>query len=162
VASVNKTKTKITPELVKQVSELASKGYSNVIISDNIGIGLSTLSINTKLIKAIKEGRALARQKVVNDLMNRSEDDVSSTASIFLAKKLKVFDTPFPTSSPKSAEDATKKISNIYTAVAKGTLDSEKGTHLIGYLNSYIKAKDVSDYEQQLAELKEMVEGLKR
>ena len=138
------------------VKALAVKGYTAAMIFDAIGISHSKGYHDLQIKQAIKEGHSEARQKVVDDLMGRSESDQSPTASIFLAKQLKVFDTYFPTSSPQSPTDALKKISNIYVAVARNELSEDKGTHLIGYLEKYVKAYEVSDLEERIKKLEEV------
>ena len=144
---------------IEQLEALAAKGYTVTMICEAVGITRQAAYKNRYIIDAIKRGNAAARQKVIDDLMARSEADQSSTAAIYLSKKLKVFNDPFPTSTPKSAEDATKKISNIYKAVAAGTLDEEKGTHLVGYLEKFIKAHEVTQLEKRIEKLEEASHG---
>lgn len=150
-------KTRITPDIISDAKALAAKGYSNSIISDALKIGYNTLWNNEGLRVAIKEGRAEARQRVVDMLMVRSEEDQSSTAAIFMAKQLKVFDDPFTTATPKTAKEAVQRMEDIYQAVAAGELTEEKGTHLIGYLEKYIRAHEVSVLEKRIEALEESI-----
>ena len=142
-----------------ELEALAGKGYSVEMLCSAIGIAKQTAYNNKYIMDAIRRGHSTAKQKVVNDLMNRSEVDQSSTASIFLAKQLKVFDTYFPTASPKSPSDALNKISNIYTAVSRNELSEEKGTALISYLEKYVKAYEVSDLEKRIAKIEDAQNG---
>ena len=134
---------------------LASKGYNAAMCFDAIGISHSKGYHDTQIKQAIKAGHAKAKQKVIDDLMARSESDQSATSSIFLAKQLKVFDDYFPTSSPRSPSDAIKKISNIFVSVAKNELSEEKGTHLIGYLEKYLKAYEITELETRISKLED-------
>ena len=143
------------------IEELASKGYSVLMICSAIGISKSYAYAHADVMEAIKAGGDKAKQKVIDDLMARSENDQSATASIFLAKQLKVFDTYFATSSPQSPSDALKKISNIYVAVARNELSEEKGTHLIGYLEKYVKAYEVSELDDRISKLESEVNARK-
>lgn len=145
-----------------EVDALASKGYSVTMICEAIGISRAYAYKNKDVIDTIKASHTKARQRVVDDLFSRSESDQSATATIFLAKQLRVFDAPFPTSTPKKPADAVAKISNIYTAVAKGDLDAEKGTHLVGYLEKYLKAYEVNHLAKELEDITKVLkkEGL--
>ena len=138
------------------VEELAGKGYSITMICSAIGINRSTAYRKKDVYNAIKRGQSQARQKVVDDLMARSESDQGATASIFLAKQLKVFDDPYPTSTPKTTSEAVSRIAKIYTDVARGNLDSEKGDHLISYLEKFIKGYEISDLEDRITELEKV------
>jgi len=140
---------------LEELEELASKGYSVEMLCSAIGIAKQTAYNNKYIMDAIRRGHSTAKQKVVNDLMNRSEVDQSSTASIFLAKQLKVFDNYYPTASPKSPTDALNKISNIYTAVSRNELSEEKGTALIGYLEKYVKAYEMSELEKRITKIED-------
>ena len=141
---------------LEELEALASKGYSVTMCCNAIGINRTTAYKNSDIINAIKDGHSKAKQEVIDHLMQRSLSDQGATATIFLAKQLKIFDVYFPTSSPKSPTDALTKISNIYTAVAKNELSEDKGTHLIGYLEKYIKAYEVSELEARIIELEKV------
>ena len=140
---------------LEELEALATKGYSVTMCCDAIGINRATAYKNSDIINTIKRGAAKAKQEVIDHLMARSLSDQGATASIFLAKQLKVFDNYFPTSSPIGPADALKKISNIYTAVARNELSEDKGTHLIGYLEKYVKAFEISELETRITALEE-------
>ncbi len=152
-------KTTITKDIIEAAGKLAEKGYSNGIISDALKIGYSTCRNNKALQSAIKTGRAKARQQIVDDLLTRSREDQSSTATIFLAKQLKVFEEVYPTSTPKTAKEAADKLSAIYDAVSKGELDAEKGSHLAGYLEKFIKAFEASELEERIKAIEKELEN---
>ena len=140
---------------LQELELLASKGYTASMCFDAIGISHSKGYRDKQIMQAIKRGRNTAKQRIVDDLLNRSMGDPSSAASIFLAKKMKVFDDIFPTASPKTPEDASKKISDIYTAVSQGKLSEEKGNYLISFLEKFIKAFEVSELEKRVKALEE-------
>ncbi len=157
--NTTKTKTTITKEIINQAEQLASKAYGVAMIADTLGIGVTTCRNNKALKTAIKRGQSEARQKVINDLMARSEGDQSSTAAIFLAKQLKVFDNPFTTATPKTISEAIERVGDIYQAVAVGELDQEKGDRLVGYLDKLIKGFEISDLEKRIASLEDKQDG---
>ena len=133
-----------------ELEALAAKGYSVAMCCSAIGIAKQTAYNNKYIMDAIRAGHAKARQRVVDDLMTRSRDDQGATASIYLSKQLKIFDDYFTTSKPKNIGDAIKRISTIYHAVARNELDIDKGSKLVGYLESYIKAYELSELEKRL------------
>ncbi len=151
--TTTKTKITITKEIIAQAELLASKAYNQVMIADALGIAYRTCSNNKDISEAIKRGQSQARQKVVDDLMSRSEADQSSTATIFLAKQLKVFTVPYQTATPKTIEEASDRIRQIYADTASGVINEERAKYLIGFLESYIKSKEVGDLENRIAAL---------
>ena len=144
---------------LNEVKELATKGYNVTMICSAVGISRTKAYQDADIINTIKAGADLARQKVMNDLMNRSEEDQGATASIFLAKQLKLFDEYYPTSTPKTVPEAIQKIQDIYSKVAKNELSSEKADKLVHYLNVYIKAYEVSELESRIILLEENTNG---
>ena len=149
------TKTTITQKIIDQAALLAGKAYNQVMIADALGIAYRTCSNNKDISEAIKRGQSVARQKIVDDLMARSEADQSSTATIFLAKQLKVFTVPYPTATPKTIEEASDRIRQLYTDTASGLIDEERAKYLIGFLESYIKSVEVGDLENRILLLEE-------
>ena len=139
-----------------EIEALASEGYTVTMICDALNIHRSTAYKNSNIINTIKRGQSVARQKIIKDLMDRSKEDAGATASIFLAKQLKIFDDYFPTAKPKGIKDALSKISNIYEKVSKNELDSTKGDKLVHYLEVYIKGYEASELDTRLSK----IEGL--
>ncbi len=139
-----KNRIQITNEIIKQVEILASKGIATTLIADSLNIAVSTTRCNEEIKEAIKRGRKTIRNKVVNNLIKKSEKDRTPTATIYLANKLKVYDEYFPTSKPKTIAEAVDRIGDIYTAVSNNELSSEKADRLISYLNTYLKAYEIS------------------
>jgi len=139
-----------------QVEQLSSAGYTTTMICDALGVSRSYAYSNKDIKDTIKRGHSLARQKVVNDLMSRSKEDAGATASIYLSKQLKIYDSYFPTSKPKSIKEALNKISSIYESVAKNELESDKGDKLIHYLEIYIKGYEASELESRISKLEEV------
>jgi len=138
---------------LNQVYDLASAGYTVMMICDAIGISRSYAYTKKDILDTIKKGHSEARQKVIKDLMSRSKEDASATASIYLSKQLKIFDDYFPTSKPKNIKEAINKIANIYERVSKNELDATKGDKLIHYLEVYIKGYEVSELDARLSKL---------
>jgi hypothetical protein len=138
---------------LKELETLASKGYNITMCCEAIGISQSKAYKDVQILQAIKTGHTSAKEKVLNDLFARSESDASSASSIFLAKSLGVFNVKYSTARPKSITEASERIVKIYEDVATGVISEEKGKYLIGFLESYIKSKEVSDLEERVSEL---------
>ncbi len=143
---------------LEELEALAAKGYNITMCCDAIGISQSKAYKDIQIIQAIKTGHGKAKQKVIDDLMTRSESDQSATSSIFLAKQLKVFSTPYPTSQPKTPGEATNRISKIYKDVSASELDEDKGNVLVSYLQAYIKAYEITDLEERITALEKINE----
>ena len=144
---------------LEELETLASKGYNITMCCDAIGISQSKAYKDVQILQAIKRGHASAKEKVLNDLFTRSESDASSASSIFLAKSLGVFNVKYSTTRPKSIIEASERIVKIYEDVAIGVLSDEKGKYLIGFLESYIKSKEIGELEQRITKLEEKSDG---
>ncbi|WP_415408246.1 hypothetical protein ACLHDG_06750 [Sulfurovum sp. CS9] len=140
---------------LEELEALAAKGYNITMCCDAIGISQSKAYKDIHIIQAIKRGHATAKEKVLSDLFARSEADTSSASTIFLAKSLGVFNPKYSTTKPKSIIEATERITKIYEDVAAGDLSEEKGKYLIGFLESYIKSKEVGELEERISALEE-------
>ena len=149
------TKTTITQKIIDQAELLAGKAYNISMIADALGVGVNTFHTNKSLKSAIKCGQSQARQKIVDDLMTRSKNDQSSASTIFMAKSLKVFTVPYTTATPKTIGEASERIIRIYADTASGLIDEERAKYLIGFLESYIKSKEVGDLENRIKALEE-------
>ncbi len=136
-------RTQITNEIIDQAEQLSSKGFATTLIADSLGIAVSTTRCNKDIKEAIQRGRKVIRNKIVDDLLKRSEKDTTPTATIYLANKLKVYDDYFTTSKPKTITEAIDRIADIFTAVSNNELSSEKADRLISYLNTYLKAYEL-------------------
>ena len=140
---------------LEELEALAAKGYNITMCCEAVGIDRTTAYKHSNIINAIRRGASKAKQDVIDHLMNRSIADQGATASIFLAKQLKVFSTPYPTAAPKTPTEAAERISKIYDDVSSGYLDEEKGNALVSYLQAYIKAYEISELESRLTALEE-------
>ena len=144
-----------------QVFELASRGYNVTMIASAMNISRATIYGRKEIRETIKRGSDKARQKIVNDLFSRSEADIGATASIFLAKQLKIFEEYYPTSTPKTPKEALIKIGAIYESVARNELSSDRGDKLIRYLEVYVKAYEANVLDERLAEIEKTLEERK-
>jgi len=145
-------KSKLTTKLKDKCIKLAKRGFSDLAICKHVNISKTTLysTSYSNLLASIKEARADQADKVFDDLIARSENDVSSTATIFLAKQLRVFTPNYVTSKPKTADEASNRIAQIYIDVSNNELDADRGDRLISYLNAFIKSYEISDIESRL------------
>ena len=138
-----------------EIYQLALKGYTTSMITSAIGINRTTAYKNRSIIDIIKKGREACKQSVVDKLMSRSNED--TTALIFLAKQLKIFEQPFTTAKPTSIATATKRITEIFQSVASGELDEDKGNKLVHFLEIFIKAYETSELEDRLSKLEGVI-----
>ena len=150
-------KKKLNKNLINKSKQLAARGFTDKAICSAVNIGYSTLysAPYLELLEAIRETREETRNKVMQDLLNRSESDTSASSSIYLANKLQLFKTPYPTSKPKSISEALDRLSQIYFDVASGDLDADAGNKLSGYLMDYCKLFESSVLEERLSTLEE-------
>ncbi len=70
-----------------------------------------------------------------------------------MAKSLKVFTVPYPTATPKTIEEASDRIRQLYVDTASGVIDEERAKYLIGFLESYIKSVEVGSLEERIKAL---------
>lgn len=141
-----------------ELEALAAKGYSITMCCEAIGITRTTAYNNSYIIDTIKRGAAKAKQEVIDHLMVRSLSDQSATATIFLAKQLKVFSTPYPTSTPTTPTEATKRISKLYKDVSSGLIDEDKASALVSYLQAYIKSYEVTELEERITKIEKFLD----
>lgn len=144
-----------------QIYDLASRGYSITMIASAMNVSRSTIYGRKEIHDTIKRGSDEARQKIINDLFSRSEADIGATASIFLAKQLKIFEDYYPTSTPKTPKEALTKIGNIYEAVARNELSGDRGDKLIRYLEAYVKAYEINEIDVRVAEIEQQLKEWK-
>lgn len=153
-----KTNETLTPERLQIIEEMAYNGYTKTTVAKNVGMSLGNIQRKgTNAYEAYSVGRKRLEKKILDDLIKRSNEDQSSTATIFLAKKLKLFEEHFTTAKPKSIKEAIDRIAKIYIAVAQNELNEEKATHLVGYLEKYIKAYEVAEIEERISKLEELL-----
>jgi len=152
-------KISITTKMLKQAEDLAAKAYSVQMIAAAMQLSQAYVYAHKEIIEAIERGKQQARQSVVNDLMNRSKEDSSSTASIYLSKKLRCFSPAYPTKTPKNIAEASQQIADLYKATAENIVDEEKATQLISILTQFIKAHEVGSLESRLEILEEKLKG---
>jgi len=157
-------KTKLNEILIKDAEKLAERGYNDKIICEILNFSKSSLYSPKylDLLEAIRAKRQEAKDRVMNDLLRRSKEDTSATATIYMANKLKIFETKYKTAKPKTIKEALMRISEIYEDVADGTLTVDKGDKLVSYLSIYIKTFEDVELEQRLQTLEEKLQHVKK
>ncbi len=148
-------KSKLTPQLEDRAIKLARRGYSNQAICASVGIVEKTLYSKpySNLLQAIREEREAVRERVFNSLL----EDETTQSQTFLANKLGVFRPKYKTAKPKNIKEAVDRIADIYHAVAAGEIEQDHGKYLAGFLETFIKAKEVGDLEERLEAIEEAV-----
>ena len=138
---------------LKTVKKLASCGYSNLQIAEAVGISKTYLYNTVAITDTIKEAQAELRQKIAQDLIDRSETDSTSTASIFLSKRLNLFATTYKMPQIKSVKSALTQISRINSDLASGSIPPELANNLIKNIETFIKTFEVSELEKRIERL---------
>ena len=152
-----KTKTQITDEILLRAEELAAKGFNNVLISQSLNIGLSTLSRNKQLRQALQKGRLTLSEKVTQSVMDTLEDDASMRQ--LLVKRLCLFTPLVDIKKPETAKDALDNIGKATKAYANGAINENQLRTLEAANNSFIKACDTVELEARITAIEEALNG---
>jgi len=152
-----KTKTQITDEILLRVEELAAKGFNNVLISQSLNIGLSTLSRNKQLKQALQKGKLTLSEKVTQSVMDTLEDDASMRQ--LLVKRLCLFTPLVDIKRPVNAKDALDNIGKATKAYANGAINENQLRTLEAANNSFINACDTVELEARITAIEEALNG---
>lgn len=148
---MTRTKTKVTPELLKQVEELSANGFNNKMISQSLLISTDALSRNIQLKQSIQDGRLTLSKQVTQTVLDTLESNPTNMQ--MLVKRLCLFNPQINIKKPTSSEDALSNLAAATKAYANGEINESQLRTIEAVSNSYIKSKDMTDVEQRLAEL---------
>jgi Holliday junction resolvasome RuvABC endonuclease subunit len=152
-------KTTITTDLLNQVEELSSQGFNNVMISQSLNIGRQTLSTNKDLKDSIQRGRLTLSKQVTQTVLNTLE--ANPTNMQMLVKRLCLFSPPIDIKKPTSSADALANLAAATKQYSDGLINESQLRTIEAVSNSYIKAKDMTDVEQRLAEIEKVLHDKK-
>jgi len=150
-----KTKTKITNTIIKQVEELSEQGFSNILISKSLNIGLSTLSININLIKAIHRGRLSLAKKVTSYILETLEDNPA--VQQLLIKRLCLFNPLINIKKPNNAKEALDNLATAIKQYADGEINESQLRTIEATSNSYTKGYEATVLEERISELEKSI-----
>ena len=152
---------KVTPEFIERAEQLALRGFSHSQIYKHLNIASSTFYSNAELVSTIRKAEDTLRIDIADDLKTASNNGEIS-ATIFLAKRLGLFATSYKMPQIKSIKTALTQISRINQDLANGTLPSELASALIKNISEFIKAYEVTELAQSIAEIQEQLNDKKK
>jgi len=147
-------RTTITDEIINECQRLASMGFSNVMISNALGIAASTLSKNRKLVKAIQEGKRELAEKVTQTILENIGETQNAT---FVAKRLNLFNPQINIKKPKDAKEALDNLSIAIKQYADGEINESQLRTIEAVSNSYIKGYEFAEFEERLKRLENAI-----
>lgn len=152
-------KTIITAELLKQVEELSSQGFNNVMISQSLNIGRQTLSTNKDLKDSIQRGRLTLSKQVTQTVLNTLETNPSNQQ--MLVKRLCLFNPLINIKTPTNANDALSNLATATKAYANGEINESQLRTIEAVSNSYVKSYEVTTLEERLKTIEDALDEKK-
>ena len=149
-----RTKTTITPELLKQVEELSAQGFNNVMISQSLNIGRQTLSTNKDLKDSIQKGRLDLAKQVTQSVLDSLE--TNPTNQQMLVKRLCLFNPLIDIKKPTNADDALTNLAAATKSYANGEINESQLRTIEAVSNSYVKAYEITELEERISKLEEV------
>ena len=144
-------KTQVTKEIILQVKELAEQGFNNILISQSLGIAVTTLSTNTKLKEAIQKGKLELSKRVTASILETLEDN--PTNQQLLIKRLCLFNPIVNIKKPTTAKQALDNLATATKQYADGLINESQLKTIEAVSNSYSKAYEVVELEERITAL---------
>jgi hypothetical protein len=148
-------KTQVTEEIILQVQELAEQGFNNILISQSLGIAVTTLSTNTKLKEAIHRGKLELSKKVTTSILESLESN--PTNQQLLVKRLCLFTPLVNIKKPSNAKEALDNLATATKQYADGVINESQLRTIEAVSNSYTKAYEVTELEERITKLEENI-----
>ena len=152
-----RTKTKITPNILLRVEELASKGFNNILISQSLDIGVTTLSTNVELKKSIQAGKLKLSEEITQSVLDTIQEDGATRQ--LLIKRLGLFNQIIDIKKPRNSKDALENLAKSIKLYADGKISESQLRAIEATANSYIKCTDTTELEARLTALEEAHNG---
>jgi len=146
-----RTKTIITEEIILQVHELAEQGFNNILISQSLGIAVTTLSTNIKLKEAIHKGKLELSKKVTASILETLE--ANPTNQQLLVKRLCLFTPLIKIKKPTTAKEALNNLATATKQYADGAINESQLRTIEAVSNSYSKGYEVVELEERITAL---------
>jgi len=146
-------KTQVTEEIILQVQELAKQGFNNILISQSLGIAVTTLSTNIKLKEAIHKGKLELSKKVTTSILESLESN--PTNQQLLVKRLCLFTPLVNIKKPTTAKEALDNLATATKQYADGLINESQLRTIEAVSNSYTKGYEVTELEDRITALEE-------
>ena len=147
-------RTTITDEIIEECKKLAEQGFSNVMISKALNVGVVTLSKNRKIVKAIQEGKRDLAEKVTQSILNSLNE---TQHTLFIAKRLNLFNPQINIKKPSNAREALDNLSTAIKQYADGEINESQLRTIEAVSNSYIKGYEFSEFEERLQGIEDAI-----
>jgi len=146
-------KTQVTEEIILQVQELAKQGFNNILISQSLGIAVTTLSTNIKLKEAIHKGKLELSKKVTTSILESLESN--PTNQQLLVKRLCLFTPLVNIKKPTTAKEALDNLATATKQYADGLINESQLRTIEAVSNSYSKGYELVELEERITALEE-------
>lgn len=145
----------ITQQMIDEVERLSAIGLNESQISESIGIGYSTFQrYKEHFGEALKKGKAALRERVSNVLLSKM-DGGDTTALIFMAKRLSLFQPSIEVKAPKTIKQAMEELTAVYSAHARGEITENQADKMVSILDKFIKGIELFEIEERLKIIEE-------
>ena len=144
-------KTTVTKEIIQEVQELAKQGFNNILISQSLGIAVTTLSTNKKLKEAIHKGKLELSKKVTASILETLE--ANPTNQQLLVKRLCLFTPLIKIKKPTTAKEALDNLATATKQYADGLINESQLRTIEAVSNSYSKGYEVVELEERITAL---------
>ncbi len=145
----------ITETMKREVERQAALGFSERQITEAIGISISTWQRNKEHFEySLKKGRSALRERITSALLSKIDEN-DSTSLIFVCKRLGLFTNSFDATTPNNPKEAMAEMLRIYISLADGTITDSQADKLMGTLQSFIKAYEISELERRVKAIEE-------
>ena len=148
------TKTEVTEELIDKVQELAEVGLNNIMISQALNIGVSTLSRNEQLKQAIQRGKQILAKKVTSSILDTIEKTPANQQ--MLVRRLCLFSPAVDIKKPSNAKEALENLAAATQQYADGEINESQLRTIQAVSNSYVKGFEIIELEERVTKLEEM------
>jgi len=148
-------KTIITEEIISQVQELAEQGFNNILISQSLGIAVTTLSTNNKLKEAIHRGKLELSKKVTVSILESLENTPANQQ--LLVKRLCLFTPLINIKKPTTAKEALDNLATATKQYADGAINESQLRTIEAVTNSYTKAYETIELEERITKLEKSI-----
>ena len=150
---MTRTKTTITPELLKQVEELSAQGFNNKMIAQSLLISTDVLSRNKQLKQSIQMGRLVLSKQVTQTVLDTLESNPTNMQ--MLVKRLCLFNPTINIKKPTNADEALNNLATATKAYANGEINESQLRTIEAVSNSYVKSYEVTSLEERITALEE-------
>ena len=156
----------ITPEILKQVEELAALGRNDKNICLHLGWNPATLYRKKKLscefCEAIKKGKERGIAAVTKHLYKQSTEGNPASTIFYLKNRDRENWTDKPQSFPKWTYDKTApyddQVSQIMEAASQGAMAADVAATLVSALSASLKVEEQTILRREFEELKRKID----